>query len=122
MTVTPSSFKIRFPEFATETDDRIQLFIDDAELILNATTWGTKYDLGVAYLAAHCLSIANLNSAGDFTPYGPLTGKAVDGTSISFASATYAIDDTFYASTSYGLRYISLRKSLQIAAYSITGS
>ena len=88
MAIDPASFKVRFPEYVSVDDSRIQVFIDDAVVILNTAYWGEKYDLGLYYLAAHYLALASSTEAGSFGPTAPVSSKAVDGTSISFANPT----------------------------------
>ena len=117
MTVTPSSFKIRFPEFDSETDSRIQLFIDDAVCEVNEIVWDIKTDLGVSYLAAHFLSVANETTLGGGSS-GPITARSVDGTSASYGSTTTDnLSDAYFSKTSYGQRYVQLRSLLVGAGY-----
>lgn len=116
MTVTPSSIKNRFPEFDSTEDARIQLFIDDAEIILNESYWGTKYDLGVSYYVAHKLTLAIRSENGNEDGAGVISGKAVEGVSISYATPTInSATDSDFMSTSYGIQYLSLMKTLGIA-------
>ena len=120
MSITPATFKTRFPEFASEDDARVQLFLDDAVVILNEPYWGAKYDLGQSYLAAHYLALANQTASGENPEgtAGPITGRSVDGTSVSFAGGAAAKNqaEAYYMQTSYGQRYLALVKSLGIAA------
>lgn len=111
--ITPTSFKVRFPEFAAVADARIQLFIDDSVLSLNEVVWGTKYDLGLDYLTAHYLVLGEKSSAGNTGSNNETSSQAVDGTSVSYNTAPVdSIADSYYTSTSYGQRYLALRKSL----------
>lgn len=123
MTVTAASFKIRFPEFASVTDARIELFLADALLMLNAAYWGDKYDLGTNYFVAHKLALAIKSEASGGSGSGaggPVSGKSVDGVSISYAvRISDNSKEAYYARTSYGLEYWALMKSLPIAAASI---
>lgn len=117
MAITPASFKLRFPEFSSEDDSRIQLFIDDSVIILNETFWSVKYDLGLYYLTAHYLTLANLSEAGNKTAPGQVSSRSVDGTSVSYNRVTLSNEnDAYYASTIYGQRYLALRKSLGLIA------
>jgi hypothetical protein len=106
--MTPAEFKIRFPEFATESDDRVQMFLDDAALSVSERAWSTKYDLGLAYLAAHLLASANRGSAG---VSGPVTSEKVGDLQRSYAAASSNIDAT-YSTTGYGIEFIRLRKTI----------
>ena len=117
MAIDPASFKVRFPEFDSVLDARIQVFIDDSVVILNTVYWEDKYDLGLYYLTAHYLTLASLTEAGSSGPTGPVAAKTVDGVSISYANpANNDLSDAFYSSTSYGQRYLALRKSLGVPA------
>ena len=124
MTVTTSSFKIRFPEFVSVDDARIQLFLDDALIILNSVYWGVKYDLGVNYYVAHKLALAikaeNAGGSGSAGGGGAISGRSVDGTSVSYATATPKDgQEAYYNQTSYGREFWALMKTLPIAAFSI---
>lgn len=118
MSIDPASFKTRFPEFACQSDARIQVFIDDSIVILNETFWADKYDLGLSYLTAHFLVIGEKSEAGSITSNGPISSKSVDGVSITYAVPTAAdMSEAYYSYTTYGQRYLALRKTLGIAAY-----
>lgn len=117
MTVSPASFIVRFPEFASVDSDRIQLFLDDASLMINTAYWGDKADLGQSYLAAHYLVLGSKTEAGSSAPTGAVASRSVDGVSISYANPT--INDgsaAYYMSTAYGQRYLAIRKTLGIPA------
>lgn len=119
MAITPADFKIRFPEFDSVDDSRIQLFIDDSVLILNETYWGTKYDLGLYYLTAHYLTVATRMANGNSDDASSsVTGKAVDGTSVTYGSPVINDgSDDFYNASAYGKQYLALRKNLGVPAY-----
>lgn len=116
--IDPASFKTRFPEFAAESDPRIQLFIDDSVIILNSVYWGEKYDLGLYYLTAHYLVLANKSEAGSITSAGgAIAGRTVDGVSVTYTTAQPKNEsDAIYMTTTYGQRYLTLRKTLGIPA------
>jgi len=124
MAVTPASFKIRFPEFSSVDDSRIQLFLDDAIIMLNEAYWGDKYDLGINYFTAHKLALAikaeAAGGSGGSGSGGAISGKAVDGASVTYAVATpMDAKEAYYLSTSYGREYWNFLKSLPIPACSI---
>ena len=116
--VDPTSFKERFPEFSTVADARVQLFIDDAVVVLNEVYWGSKYDLGVSYYSAHCLTLGKNSESGSTSPPGVVSGKSVDGVSISYSSPPISdMTESIYGSTVYGQRYLALRKTLGVPVY-----
>ena len=108
--VTPADIKLRFPEFATVDDARIQLFIDDATDTVNTKCHNS--DLMVAYLTAHLLTLGTQTEAGDTTPIQTIASESVGDVSRSFGGTTSASsNDNFYTGTSYGMRYLDLRKN-----------
>lgn len=118
MACTPATFRIRFPEFADETeypDARIQMFLDDAANFYMGTDelrWCGKYDVAQCYLAAHLLTIGTSTEAGDTnTKAGPISSKSAGGVSVTrtVSSKTRSDADEFYMGTVYGQQYINLR-------------
>jgi len=120
MAITTILFKARFPEFDSVDDARIQLFLDDAALVMDVETWGDVYDLGQAYLAAHYLSLAGKSSAGSAGAIsGPITSRTVDGVSVSYGGTPSIASNqnaNYYNLTQYGQRYMVLLKNLGVAA------
>ena len=118
--ITPTAFKARFPEFSSIDDIRIQIFIDDALLVVNETTWGTLYSIAVYYLSAHYLALSEDSLNGNSGSVGNVSSQGVDGTSISFN--TYSPDNssqTYWLSTQYGQRFYSMIKSLGAMAFTV---
>jgi hypothetical protein len=116
MAVTPTDFKARYTEFATLSDARIQIFLDDAVLELDVVRWGDLYDRGLAALAAHFLAISERTSLAGTTggggAIGPLASKSVGDVSLSYGwtgnSASGSRDQNYYLSTVYGQDYLRL--------------
>lgn len=109
MAVTPTTFKVRYPEFSSVDDSRIQLFIDDATLEMSEEKWGDLYDRGLSALAAHLLAIATQNAASGGTGAsigGEIASRAVGSVSVSFTTSN-SMDSSlkFYMSTAYGAEY-----------------
>ncbi len=120
MSVTPVTFKVRFPEFDSVDNSRIQLFLDDATLILNEDFWDEKYDLGISYLTAHELYLGTQSEAGVTEATSSIASQAVDGTSISFNSAVIDTQsEAYYLSTVYGQKYLWLLRTLGSGAMTV---
>jgi len=119
--IAPADFKIRFPEFDSIDDARIQVFIDDAVLQVNETYWGDKYNMGLYYLTAHYLYLAEKSADGSGSGSGgAVASRAVDGVSVSYNNMTPDNQsDAYYASTAYGQRYMSLMRTLGVASASV---
>ena len=102
------SFRVRFPEFSGETDDRVILYLADALQIFSTCQPATLY------LAAHLLALD--------TDYGP-GGQGVDGgmgeiqsesigpKSVSYKTQAAKESDTFYTTTPYGRRFLMEREA-----------
>jgi hypothetical protein len=58
MALTPTTFRARYPEFASAPDPLLQVFLDDALTRIDTTVWGLKADMGQGLLTAHLLAIA----------------------------------------------------------------
>jgi hypothetical protein len=56
MAVSVHRFRKAFPEFDRSEDELCAQKIAEATARISATTWGTRADLGIMYLAAHLLS------------------------------------------------------------------
>lgn len=109
MAVTPADIKTLFPEFAAESDARIQLLLDQALLSVNASVWGNKADFGIQYLTAHLLTVLNRGGGG---ASGPITSEKVGDLQRSYASSGAVTHEL--GSTGYGLEFLRLRRSLFI--------
>jgi len=108
--ITTAEFKVRFPEFVTYDDARIQLFIDDATATVNLNCLNS--DLMIAYLSAHLLVGGTQTSTGDSLPIKAVASQSVGDVSVSYTTAsggTASID--FYTGTAYGARYLNLKGS-----------
>jgi hypothetical protein len=120
MATDVSTFRIRFPEFADDTDfpdARVQLFLDDAANCYIGTDenrWCNRYDKVHAYLAAHLLTVGTRTEVGDSEANeGAIVSKAAGSVSLSrnSSSANRSTADEFYMSTAYGQQFITLRDS-----------
>lgn len=106
--VTPATFRARFPEFEDDTtypDERIELFIDDAEATINSQC--PNYDLMVSYLTAHLLTISTQTDSGNSSTIKSKASESVGDVSVSY-NANSKGNNPFY-STAYGQRYMDLK-------------
>lgn len=112
MTWTPDSFRTRFVEFAAVDDVLVQDSLDEAELEVSADAWGSQYDRGTGYLAAHLLKIRITIEGGDpnlesLVPQGTRTIGDV-----SITSAAYLVNLAKGGAlnlTPYGKEYFRIR-------------
>ncbi len=122
MAVTPTSFKVRFPEFAAVDDSRIQIFIDEAELDVGPA-WGTLIDRGILYLTAHYLTLNERQSTSGYASgtVGVVTSKSIGDVSKSYGTIKQDdLEDSYLAQTSYGLFYASMLTRVGMGAVAVT--
>ena len=105
-----STFRARFPEFITQFDDRLLLYLGDA-LRIHALC-----ETAVLYLAAHLLTLDIDTGAGSTGASvdggdGEVTAESAGGVSASYKSQAAKEKDVFYMSTAYGRRYVALRNA-----------
>lgn len=123
MALTPTDFKIRYPEFEEVPDARIQFMLDDAALEVSEAAWGALYEKGSMLLCAHLLSISQSNSDDDDSggDTGNVVSKSIGDVSVSFAKATSeSSSDDWYLSTSYGAEYLRLKKRVGMGIVAVT--
>ena len=111
-------FRARFPEFDLVADSIVLAIINEALHIF------ALCDLPVLWLTAHLLTLdANygIGSTGGSVDggEGETTSESVGGVSASFKSQADTGADAFYTSTSYGRRYLTLRKTTPAYAFSV---
>lgn len=119
MSIVVSDIRTRFPEFSDDSeypDARIQLFIDDSEVIYmgsEESRWGDKYNIAQSYLVAHLLHSASVQEAGDaLNKSGPISSKSAGGVSVTRAvvAKDRSDQDYFLSTTSYGQRFLEIRR------------
>ena len=115
MTVTPTSFRSDFPEFATASDGSVNFWLGVGALLILSCPWGALQDFGTELFIAHNLAleqIAQRAAANGGTPglnFGVTSGKTVDKLSITYdAEAGVVKDAGHWNLTTYGTRFIQL--------------
>jgi hypothetical protein len=104
---TASSLKLRFKEFAGQTDTDIEFAIEEAMLHVD-DSWPTdRASLAILYLAAHYLMVTISRAQSG-------TGQRIKSQTMDGMSFTY-VDDTAkkpdpadFSTTPYGSRYLDL--------------
>lgn len=99
---------------ASLTDDQIEVFIALAQDRMSPAVWGSRlYSQGVAYLAAHLLTITNRGSAGGGSgAAGPVKQEMAGRVMVSYATTTAAAAAEGLDSTPYGQEFLALRRKL----------
>ena len=104
MSTSPSQLKKMFPEFANETNPRVQFFIDMATRRVNPNVFGDKADDAICLLSAHLLTLGNRSGQG-----GSVTNEKVGDLSRGYSGGSDSKGK--HGSTSYGEMYDDLLRS-----------
>lgn len=131
--ITPDSFRVDLPEFASTTaypDVVVAYFLALANLLLNVAVWGVSpaaatnppvalIDFGLELFVAHNLVYekqsmdAATRGATPGLTTGPISSKSVDKVSISYDTAGgLQLDAGHWNDTTYGKRFINLARML----------
>ena len=86
-------------------------FLSLAALQVNATWFGAKYDLAVAYMAAHLISLNPSTGEGTGTASGFITSKREGDLSVTYAKPSSGGASETLTQTSWGQQFIQLRDS-----------
>lgn len=90
-------------------DERIECILsDEVSCYMSRSQFGDCADLAEALIAAHLITIALRGGSG---PAGPVTAESAGGLSRSYASATITSQSEFWASTSFGQRYLQIART-----------
>jgi len=120
MATSLSQFSARFPEFSAVDDSVINLALSDAADLMDTIKWGTRYDTGQAFLAAHYVALSSTDSSSGGVSVGPVSQAATGPLSVSYAvTAAKDMSDAMYGSTRYGQRYLSLRKLVGLCGLTV---
>ena len=114
--ITSTDFKIRFPEFTSIADAKINLLIDEAYLSIGAK-YGKFQDTAVLYFVAHNLVIETngLNAMS-----ATVSSQSVDGVSVTYAMPTTINEiNAYYGSTGYGQKYLYYFNIVRVGQASI---
>lgn len=119
--MTPAEFKIIYPQFAAESDARVQVFIDQSAPELDVTRWGDHYSRGLGLLTAHSLTTANRDSVTASSAVADLTTqKKVGDVSVSRSDAMLqAQADDPLMRTTYGQEFKRLRRMVGVGAWAV---
>lgn len=120
MTVTVSSFRTDFPEFAstvTYPDASVAFWLAAAGKLLSVDRWAELLDLGTELFMAHNLALGARDqkaaTAGGIggSSAGLVASKAVDKVSVSYDTGAASIEGAgAWNLTTYGTRYIQLAR------------
>jgi len=113
ITVTATSMKLKFPEFANIEDATIEFAIEEAALAVG-NNWAYGSSVGIMYLAAHLIAAGKAAAAvlaGGSG--GEIASESIGRMSISYKTTNVSLTNSGatpddYTSSSYGRRYLEL--------------
>lgn len=114
--MTPAELIARFPEFTNEAPERLQIAIDDAELMVGQC-FGKFRTLAVAYMAAHLFTMGKETQNGNIAPLKEVASEAVGSVNVSYVSSSDGKSEN--SSTAYGQMFDNLRKRVCVGMVSI---
>lgn len=126
--MTPAEFKVLYPEFASESDTRIQLCLDEAATMMDRCRWSQWYEKGLGLYTAHQIAIANYNAATASGAGGvsavananDWTTKRVGDVSVTKDSAVAGkLVDNPWLKTTYGQEWVYYQKLAGIGAVAV---
>jgi hypothetical protein len=88
--------------------DQIDFFLDCACSMINAQCWGSKFECGVIYLAAHLMTVATGADAGT------ASAKTIDKISVTYATTGFDTSDAAFSSTKWGRLYLAIRETILV--------
>lgn len=99
----------------TSDPDLVTDLVEDSALLINTDCWRGKAVAALTLLILHfgTRTAASMSSSGSAAA-GPVTAKALDKMSVSYAAPTLTDQDAEWASTPWGSQYLALRRTLII--------
>lgn len=116
MAATAKQVQEKFPEFAQETEARIDVFLTDALNDISPTEWGSDADNAQMLLAAHQLcTIGNVDGNAAVEP-GVVKKEKVGDVSAEYAvtssaSASSSEEDSL-KTTTYGREFLRIKRRI----------
>ena len=113
MEINATNFKEVFPEFASQSEVRVDMFLDGAKDQISADVFGKSYERAVLFLAAHDLTMSDPDKASK----PQVTSEKVGDVSVSYSSVNAVNNsDNYYMQTQYGLQFLGLRNACVVGA------
>ena len=110
-----STFRLVASEFGDADDEKVNSMIELQGVRISQKAFGDKYNLAVAYLAAHAFKLDEMLKGGGASSGGLLSGAITSekegGISVGYASPSLSRynDGSLYTKTAYGLLFLELR-------------
>lgn len=117
---TAAEIKARYPALATIPDATVEFAIEDALPWFDEARWGGFFAQGFAAFVAHTLVVDSAAAKNPAAASGPVAEKKVGDVSVKYAPLTLSKpSDAAFATTTYGLRYLQLRRFVGLGALAV---
>lgn len=107
MDATTKAKVLSFMPSSLSTDARVDVWLEEAELQVDAEYFGASYALALSYFASHS---GTLETRGGADEVGSLTSKSEGSISVSYSPAGSGTDDDLLQ-TIYGRKFLNLRQN-----------
>ena len=115
------SFRALFPEFDTLSDERIGIFLDEADAAMDAPVWGQCYAGAFLNYAAHVLAMAEVNrgsmvlgagGAVQIQQSGQIASATAEGLTVAFQAGNRSKSATqeWLGQTPYGQAFAAKQR------------
>lgn len=94
----------RFMTAELSGNDRVDVWLEIAELRVDKAYFGKQYPLALSYVASH---VGTLETRGGGDEVGSISSKSEGGLSVSYSAAGGSTDDDL-TQTTYGRMYLNL--------------
>jgi hypothetical protein len=118
---TPAQVKARYPALVAVSDSTIQVIINESVPMFDEAKWGAFYEQGMIAYVAHVVTVDQKLAAGNSNAQlGVLLSKKVGDVQVNYQGAqSLNATDSFYASTTYGQRYLQLKRLVSIGVIAV---
>jgi len=105
--------KVVAPEYASKSNDTLDLFAGEAEKEIAVSKWGNKYDRAVALITAHLIAMSERAEKLGNSATGQLKRTKVGQLEREFGAGSNTNDSgNPYDLTIYGKEFLRLRKQV----------
>lgn len=118
-------FRILCSDLASETDDRVNDFLEVAAGYLDAAAWAGQYQRGAIYYAGHLMLRSPAGGGGEPDSPGAVTSKKTGDESIGrgliLPTTGLTLDEADLMGTTYGQIFLSIRNTRAATAPGFIG-
>ena len=100
------------------SDEQVEYILDvEVPCYVNEAAWGSCATLAQALVAAHLMAVG---MSGDAGTAGPVVSESAGGVSRSYAAPSITSGNSFWSTSSFGLRYLQLLSTRMTTPITLT--